>query len=156
VEEQEDQEGLGDEEDDEHVEEVTSRDDDEDSVDESDGEDEEEDYEEGEESGDEEDPEESVTPEEDHLTFNKWVRELTYDRSIEITAIIENKFYCNWFEGGVSNIDKDAKFGDVISACRYLVCLTHGMYGIRVIRKKDKTFDCIQLFDIGRRLPDLD
>lgn len=50
--------------------------------------------------------------------------------------------------------DKD--FGDVISKCRYLVCLTHGFYGLSPRKDAHGEFIGFNLHDIGAMIPNID
>lgn len=89
---------------------------------------------------------------EKYTNFNAFLERLadSYEGNVEIRSMVENLFYCNQ----MGEYDKD--FGEVISRCRYLVCLTHGFYGLSPRKDGHGEFIGFNLHDIGATIPNID
>ena len=75
-------------------------------------------------------------------------------RSISINCIVENLFYKSDIE---KVLDKKADiFGNVISRCKYLVCLTDGLYGLEPVWNSRNQFIKFKPHDISSLIPNID
>lgn len=82
------------------------------------------------------------------VTFNDWLKTLN--------CIVENRFYKNVLRDDGARGESNT-FGQMISNCRYLLCVPGGFYGLEAYWKKDddgsRTFAGFILHDIGSTLP---
>lgn len=91
----------------------------------------------------------------DDWTFNKFVKEHAENqgRSISINCIVENLFY----KSDIEQYDKDsAIFGNIIPKCKYIVCLTDGMYGLQPVWNSENKFIKFKCHDISSLIPNID
>lgn len=87
-----------------------------------------------------------------NVTFNNW---LDGSGRKTLNCIVENRFYKNVMDDEQA-IGSTTKFGKTITACRYLLCVPNGFYGLESYWKVVsgvRTFMGFVLHDIGRTLP---
>lgn len=82
------------------------------------------------------------------VTFNDWLGE---DGKKELNCIVENRFYKSVLEDEGA-ISPDVHFGQLISKCRYLLCVPDGFYGLES-NWDDGLFLGFKLHDIGETQP---
>jgi hypothetical protein len=88
----------------------------------------------------------------DYDSFNKMVE----SKNTGVNCIVENLFYRNVIDVTVVNGEYDpSMFGQIIPECRYLVCLSHRLYGMQFIKGGAKGYT-LHVHDIGSLIPNID
>ena len=84
-------------------------------------------------------------------SFNDWLKK----EHLEVKSIVENLFFHNWFGDAPSYSDHDAV--EVISRCKYLVCVGEGGFmGLEVQRSEGGKFIGLKMHNIGGMLNNID
>lgn len=82
------------------------------------------------------------------VTFNDWLGE---DGKKELNCIIENRFYKNVMKDDKAVLPQ-TQFGEIITNCRYLLCVPDGFYGLEShweTISNARTFKGFKLHNIG-------